>query len=156
MPSDEYILNLVDETIAFRFDGVLPGPPGPVAGRTGGVLISPTSGASPSDGDSKAYFRVTEEMAGLTLQDVAASCSTPGTAGATTIQIRRVRGGTPVDMLTTPITIDANETDSDTAATPAVIDTNNNDIQEGDQIHIDLDSVSSGTLGVFVSFTFNT
>ena len=127
---------------------------GPVAGRTGGVLITPTSGSTAATGDSKAYFRVTEEMAGLTLQDVGASCSTSG-SGATTIQVRRVRAGVSADMLSTPITIDSGETDSSTAAAP-VIDASNDDIQPGDQIHFDLDAIGSGVLGVYVFFTFNT
>lgn len=132
------------------------GPQGPVAGRTGGVLISSTSGNAASTGDSKAYFRVSEEMDGLTLQEVALSCSTAGSSGATSVQIRRVRGGSSADMLSTPLTIDANETDSATAATPAVIDAANDDIQEGDQIHFDLDAISTGALGIYVAFTFNT
>lgn len=132
------------------------GPQGPVAGRTGGVLISPTSGNPASTGDSKAFFRIPEEMDGLTLQDVAAACSTAGNSGTTSIQLRRVRGGVSADMLSTPLTIDANETDSSTAATAAVIDAANDDVQTGDQIHIDLDAISTGSLGIYVAFTFNT
>ena len=132
------------------------GAQGPVAGRTGGVLISPTSGSPVSVGNSKAFFRVTSEMTGLTLQEVAAACSTAGTSGTTSIQIRRVRGGVSADMLSTPLTIDANETDSSTAATAAVIDAANDDILTGDQIHFDLDAISDGSLGIYVAFTFNT
>jgi hypothetical protein len=132
------------------------GAQGPVAGRTGGVLISPTSGSSATTGNSKAFIRIPEEMDGLTLQDVAACCSTAGSSGTTSIQIRRVRGGVSADMLSTALTIDANETDSSTAATAAVIDTNNDDVQTGDQVHFDLDAISTGSLGIYVSFTFNT
>lgn len=132
------------------------GPQGPVAGRTGGVLISPTSGNAASTGDSKAYFRVSEEMDGLTLEDVALSCSTAASSGTTTVQIRRVRAGVSADMLSTALTLDSGETDSDTAATPAVIDAAADDIQEGDQIHFDLDTIGTGCLGLYVSFTFNT
>lgn len=128
---------------------------GPVAGRTGGVLITPTTGSTASTGDSKAYFRVSEEMNGLNLTAVSLTCSTSG-SGETSVQIRRVRSAVSVDMLTTPLTIDSGEVDSSTAATAAVIDTSNDDIQTGDQIHFDLDSIGSGVLGVYVGFTFDT
>lgn len=128
---------------------------GPVAGRTGGVLITPTTGSTASTGDSKAYFRVSPELNGLVLSDVGLSCSTSG-SGATTVQIRRVRSGASADMLSTALSIDSGEVDSTTAATAAVIDTANDDIQTGDQIHFDLDAIGSGVLGVYVSFTFDT
>jgi len=128
---------------------------GPVAGRTGGVLISPTSGGTTAPGDSKAYIRIPAEMDGLILKEVGASCSTAG-AGTTTIQVRRMRAGVSADMLSTPITIDASETDSSTATTQPIINVANDDIQEGDQIHFDLEAVGSNCLGIYVFFTFNT
>jgi len=123
--------------------------------RIAGVLLSHPNGASPVTGDGKAYIRIPEDMNGLVLSAVGASCSTAGTSGATSVQIRRVRAGVSADMLTTNITIDQDETDSSTAATPAVIDTGNDDVQTGDQIFFDIDSVSSGTRGLYISFTFN-
>lgn len=153
MPTEEHILNIVDEQFVFEFDGVLPGPPN--QRRIGGVLLSQPGGTSPSTGDGKAYVRIPEDMDGLRLTAVGASCSTAGSSGATSVQLRRVRSGVGVDMLSTPVTIDANETDSSTAATAAVIDANNDDVQTGDQIFLDIDSVSTGARGLYVSFTFN-
>lgn len=153
MPTEEYTLNIVDEEFVFEFDGVLPGPVNPR--RLGGVLLSTPGGSSPTTGDGKALIRIPEEMNGLRLTAVGASCSTAGSAGTTSVQLRRVRAGVGVDMLSTPVTIDANETDSSTAATAAVIDAANDDVQTGDQIFFDLDSVSAGARGLYISFTFN-
>ena len=123
--------------------------------RIGGVMLSQPGAASPSIGDGKAYLRIPSEMNSLRLTAVGASCTSAGTSGATSVQLRRVRAGVGVDMLSTPITIDANETDSSTAAVAAVIDTNNDDVQTGDQVFFDLDAVSSGARGLYISFTFN-
>src|SRR5690606_37977591 len=116
--SEEYTLNIVDEEFVFEFDGVIPGPVNPR--RLGGVLLSQPGSTSPSTGDSKALIRIPEEMNGLRLTAVGASCSTAGSSGATSVQLRRVRAGVGVDMLSTPVTIDANETDSSTATAAAV------------------------------------
>lgn len=129
-------------------------PSAPSFARVGGVLVSSPTGSSISTGNSKAVIRIPSDFNGMNLTAVAASCSTAGGSGTTSVQLRRVRGGVSADMLSTPITIDANETDSSTAATAAVIDTTNDDISTADQIHIDLDSISSGALGIYISFTF--
>jgi len=58
-------------------------------------------------------------------------------------------------MLSTVITIDSNETGSDTAATPAVIDTANDDVAENDLIRIDVDAKSTtAPEGLIVSCDF--
>lgn len=124
--------------------------------RIGGVMLSQPGGATPSAGDGKAYIRIASEMNGLRLTAVGASCTTAGGSGVTSVQLRRVRAGVGVDMLSTPVTIDANESDSSTAATAAVIDANNDDVQTGDQIFFDLDAISTGARGLYISFTFNT
>lgn len=130
-------------------------PPASPAYKIGGILLSDPSGNPATTGDGKAFVRISSEINGMRLSSVAACCSTAGSSGATTIQMRRVRSGSPdADMLSTRITIDANETDTLTAATAAVIATANDDVQTGDQIHFDIDTISTGTKGVFVSFTF--
>ena len=48
-------------------------------------------------------------------------------------------------MLTTPITVDAGETDSSTAATAPVVDTSNNQVSTADVIRLDIDAISTGT-----------
>ena len=57
-------------------------------------------------------------------------------------------------MLSTLITIDANEYSSADAATPAVIDTSYDDISLGDKIRIDVTVAGTGTLGLSITLTF--
>ncbi len=65
------------------------------------------------------------------------------TTGIGTFQIARNRAGTYVDVLSTKLTIDANELSSSTAATAAVINAANDDVAEYDLLRIDLDVLST-------------
>lgn len=133
------------------------GPPGEADKRMGGVLLSDPNAALFSAGNSKAFIRIPAELNGMSLISAGASCSTAASSGLTTIQYRRVRAAAAdVDMLSTPITLDVGEIDSQTAATPPVINATNRLVQTGDQIHFDVDIAGTGVLGVFVSFTFDT
>lgn len=134
----------------------VPGPKGEADKRIGGVLLGDPNAGVFIAANSKAVLRIPADLTGMSLVEVGACCTTAGTSGATTIQYRRVRAGASVDMLSTLLTIDANETDSATAATAAVINPANAAVQTADQIHFDITSVSTGSLGVFVSFTFDT
>lgn len=87
-------------------------------------------------GDSKYTFRIPE---GCSLIDVRASLSVAGSAsGTTTIDINK--NGTSI--LSTPLTIDAGEKTSETAATPAAF--SNVNFSDDDEITIDIDAVSGG------------
>lgn len=119
-----------------------------------GVLVTDPNGSAITTGDGKAYVRIPPELNGYNLVAVGASVSTVSSSGTPTFQIRRVRSGASADMLSTAITIDANETDSSTAATPAVINTSNDDVQTADQINVDFDVAGTGTKGVFISLSF--
>jgi hypothetical protein len=57
-------------------------------------------------------------------------------------------------MLSTAITIDANETTSYTAAAPPVIDTAHDDVATGDLIAIDVSVAGTGTKGLGVVLSF--
>ena len=154
---EEVTIELVEDVITFEFTEGLPGPQGEADKRMGGVLLSDPNAALFLAGNTKAFIRIPVELNGMSLVTVGASCSTAASSGLTTIQYRRVRAGVAdVDMLSTPITIDANEIDSATAATPPVINAANRTVQTGDQIHFDVDTAGTGVLGVFVSFTFDT
>ena len=58
-------------------------------------------------------------------------------------------------MLSTPITIDASEKDSSTAATPSVVGSYSL-VSTADVIRIDVDVVATNTLGLEVRMVFNT
>ena len=122
--------------------------------KTCSILVSDPNGAAITTGDGKAYIRIPAYLEGMNLVDVDASLSTESSSGAVTVQIRRKRSGSSVDMLSTPITIDASETDSQTAATAWVINTSNDDISETDQIYVDIDGAGTGAKGLCVTLTF--
>ncbi len=118
------------------------------------VLIGDPLGSQVTTGDGKAYFRVPSTLNGMNLVGVAASVSTVSTSGLPTYQLRRVRGGSPADMLSTKVSIDANEVDSSTAATAAVIDAANDDLATADKIFFDKDVAGTGELGDAIEMQF--
>lgn len=109
-------------------------------------------------GDGKQFFVVPASMAGsypMNLVSVIVSVETAGTTGTTDIQIRRVRGATAVDMLSTKATIDSGERDTTTAATAYVINTANDDLATADRIFIDVDAISTtAAKGLSVTLSF--
>lgn len=98
-----------------------------------------------STGDGKALIKLMDEFDGMDLVDVTAEVTTAPTGSTISIQVRNVTDS--VDILSTPITIDAGETSSETAATAPVIDTDNDDIDTNDLIAIDIDQVGSSEAG---------
>lgn len=121
--------------------------------KTAGILVSDPNGDAITTGNGKAYVRIHPAVNGMNLTAVGASVSTVSSSGPVTVQIRRVRSGSPADMLSTPITIDVSETDSSTA-TAAVIDGANDDVATADQIFVDIDAAGTGAKGLFVTLTF--
>lgn len=122
--------------------------------KTAGLLVTDPGGDALTTGDAKAYIRIHSVLNGMNLTGVGASVSTVSSSGAVTVQVRRVRAGSPADMLSTALTIDASETDSNTAATAAVIDGANDDVATADQIFIDVDGAGTGAKGLFVTLIF--
>lgn len=116
------------------------------------ILVSDPNGAAMTTGDGKAYFRVPSPLNGYNLTAVAAHVTTVSSSGTPTIQIHNVTDA--VDMLSTRITIDANEKDSSTAAAAAVIDTTKDDVATGDELRIDVDVAGTGTKGLIVEMIF--
>lgn len=115
------------------------------------LQVSDPAGAAITTGDGKAYWRVPALYDGWDLVAVAAALTTVSSSGAPTVQIANVTDA--VDMLSTKLTIDANETDSKTAATPAVIDAAHDDLATGDMLRIDIDVAGTGAKGLMVQLT---
>ncbi len=116
--------------------------------RTMSVLINDANVLS--SGDGKAYFpRIPSFMNGWNIIEVAANI-VAGTA-LVTIQFHNLTQ--TADILTTKLTIDANEKDSKDAVTPAVIDATENTLTTGDRIRIDADGAGTGTTWTDVQFT---
>ena len=105
-------------------------------------------------GNGKAIFMVPVELNGMNLVDVEAFVTTVSSSGAPDIMIRNVTDSQ--DMLSTSITIDANENSSLTAATAPVINTSYDDVATGDLIAIDVDGAGTGAKGLGVILSFQT
>lgn len=92
------------------------------------------------------------DMPGILLK-VKANVSTVSSSELPTFQIQK-DDGSPADVLSTALTIDANEKTSETAATPAVIDSAQRTFAADDRILIDVDVAGTGTLGAVVTLWF--
>lgn len=105
-------------------------------------------------GDGAMYFTVPSDLNGAILTDADGVVYTASSSGLPTVQLRRIRSGAGYDMLSTRITIDANELTSYTAVTQPVIDTAYDDVLTGDQIRVDVDVAGTGTKGLDVILVF--
>jgi len=105
-------------------------------------------------GDGKAYFTVPVELNGMNLISVGAHVYTVSSSGTPTFQIHNLTDAQ--DMLSTLLTIDANEKDSKDAATPAVINTTYDDVATGDELRFDCDVAGTSTTGMEIRMGFAT
>jgi hypothetical protein len=110
-------------------------------------------GATLTTGDGKLIFCIPSNFNGLTLIDADAYVTTSSSSGTPTVQIRNVTNSN-ADMLSTPITVDANETASYTAAVQPVIDTGQDNVATGDLLAIDVDAAGTGARGLGVIMRF--
>ncbi len=120
------------------------------------ISVSDPLGAAITTGDGKAYVRIPIDVSGMNLVEVGMSLTTASSSGIPTVQLRRVRAGAPVDMLSTKVTVDVSETDSSTAAASYVINASNDDVLTGDHIFVDIDVAGTGAKGLAVTLTFQT
>lgn len=94
------------------------------------------------------------------LTNVISSVYGKSTGGVPTVSIQRGRSAAAgsahawVDMLSTNVTIDANEYSSITAATAMVVNTSNDDIATGDLFSINVDVAGTATTGLWVTMEF--
>ena len=105
-------------------------------------------------GDGKTHVTIPIEMNGMNLISVGAHVYTASSSGLPTVMIHNLTD--TVDMLSTAITIDANEKDSKDAATPPAINAATDDVATGDEIRIDVDIAGTGTLGLEIRMGFQT
>jgi hypothetical protein len=105
-----------------------------------------------ASGDGLAQFTLPNAFDGMDLIDVEVKVYTASTSGLPSFQFYNLTK--TQDMLSTNLTIDANETDSSTATTAAVIDTGADDVSGRDVIRIDCDAEGTGTAGAEFEFVF--
>ena len=118
------------------------------------IMKCVADGIAPTTGNGITHFVIPSTLDGKNLFSVGAHVYTVGTGGSlTNVQINN--STTTNDMLSTPLTIDLNESDSSTAATPAVIGSNNG-VSTGDVIRIDVDAVATNTKGLEIRMVFST
>jgi hypothetical protein len=104
-------------------------------------------------GDGKAGFMVPAKLNGWNLVRAHAGLlGAQSSSGTPTIQIRNATQ--TADMLTTKVTIDANEWTSHTAAAAPVVDAANDDVATGDRILVDVDVAGTGAQGLVVILEF--
>lgn len=104
-------------------------------------------------GDGSFQWPIPEELDGSVLVAVEAGVSTVSSSGAVQVQLRKFEIGSG-DMLTTKLTIDANERNSKDSGTQAVIDTTNDDVSWGGWISIDIDAAGVGAKGLTLKLAF--
>jgi len=105
---------------------------------------------------NKAYFRIPAAFNGMNLVSVSASVGT-GAAGASssgtpTFTVKNVTDN--VQILSTSLTVDANEYTSATAATAAVIDTTKDDVATDDLIEVAVTTSGTGVTYAVVLLGF--
>lgn len=115
------------------------------------IQVTDPNGAVLAVGDGQAYYRVPAVLNNYNLVSIAMHVTTVSTSGTPTVQLANVTDA--VDMLSTKVTVDANEKDSSTAVA-AVIDTTKDDVQTGDELRIDVDVAGTGTKGLIVELGF--
>lgn len=109
-----------------------------------------------STGDGKVYLPPAPSWAaGYRISKVTCTLGAKSTGAAPSMQLARGRQAAPgtahafVDVLSTNVTIDANEYCSLDATTPAVINTANDDVAEGDIWRADVDTAGTAATGLW-------
>jgi hypothetical protein len=115
------------------------------------IQVSDPNGAAITTGDGKAYFPIPALLNGANLTAANASLTTVSSSGDPLIQIHNLTQ--TADMLSTRITIQANELHSKDG-TPGVVDANNDDVATGDLIRVDVDTAGTGAKGLSIILRF--
>jgi hypothetical protein len=122
-----------------------------LAARTLQLMASDPNGAPLTTGTGKVYWTAPIDLNGYKIAAVQASVTTQSTAGLPTVQLTNVT--TAAAVLSTPATIDINESTSYTAATPAVVNAANSTVSTGNQLRVDVTTAGTGTKGLSVLVT---
>lgn len=111
-------------------------------------------------GDGKCYFPIHPDLNTWVVVGVSAHVGAAvSSSGAVNVDIdvcgavaTGIRcSGTNRDLLSTNITIDANEDGTETAAAAAVINTSNDDLATGEWLRFNIDAAGTGTQGLYVT-----
>jgi hypothetical protein len=108
-------------------------------------IIANDTALATGDNLNNNRFVLPDDFAGMNIVDVRVHVFTVSSSGLPTFQLQNV--AQTADILTTKVTIDANEKDSNTAATARVIDPTEDDYTLGDELQLDCDVAGTGTAG---------
>lgn len=121
--------------------------------HTVGVMLN---GAMPLSLTNRAMFRITHALDSASLINVYANCGTDNIAGSSSgaAPTFTIQNGT-LDMLSTPLTIDAGEYSSSNAAVPAVIATGGDEtVNLGDIVNVEVTVSGTGVTYAYVTLVF--
>ena len=90
---------------------------------------------------------IPKELDGFSLSGTEVSVATASTSGVVSFALYNVTQSK--EMLSTNMTIDANETHSKDATTPAVINAANATVNHGDVLRVDCDGAGTGAKGLY-------
>lgn len=132
----------------------------PASGTVKAISIQIVDGATAlTTGDGKAYLRIPAALNGYNITNVAAQVIVKSSSGTPTVQVARGRQSSATsdftysDVLSTLVTIDANEYDSKDATAAMVVNASNDDLATGDVLRFDVDVAGTGTKGLQVTIT---
>lgn len=120
-------------------------------GRFVGIVFPSDEPLVAGDNAGGWFLVIPEDLDGTELVHAHAAAYSQPTGGPIELQVRK---GAATDMLSTPITIDAGENTSYTAATPPVIDGANAGVVTGDLIVVDIDDPASSAQGLDIILAF--
>jgi hypothetical protein len=109
------------------------------------IPVTDPNGAAITTGNGKAYFLVPQEFDGYKLTAAHAALTTQGST-VTTVQV--ANAATSANLLSTPITIDANESNSYTATTAPVVGSPN--LTAGQMLRVDITAAGTNAKGLIV------
>lgn len=115
-------------------------------------------------GDGKFYWPLPSEFSGMDIVSVSGHVIGPSTSGAVTVDLAKCAAvatgapcsGTVTDILSTNLTIDADEDGSETAAAAAVIDGAQDNLVTGDWVRVDVDGAGTSVEGLIVKISLRT
>ena len=103
--------------------------------------------------DDVVIIPVPASLNGKNILSVQGFLVVPSSSGTPTIQLVRYHEGSPVDVLSTSLTIDVSEYSSYTAAVPSVVNTSNDLLSTGDFLSVNIDVAGTNAKGLSVVIT---
>jgi hypothetical protein len=125
---------------------------GSILGTKSVVLVAIPQNITITTGDAKLWFPIPTVLNGMNIVSIAGFVNTASSSGNITAQIYNYT--LTHDVLSTAITIEANEYSSYTATTQPVINSSYDHVTTADWIRIDVDAAGTGAVGLWIEINF--